>query len=82
MRNIIEPVQAATLPAEILRRMPEVTKAHLLRITYEIVDENGFTEEQAAELRQAIEESKDSSNLVGPFSPEEAISYLNSLDKE
>ena len=83
MRNTIDhPIEAGRLPAELLRNMPNVAKKNLLRITYEIVDENGFTEEQQKELDQAIEESHDPANLIGPFSPNDAIAYLRSLDND
>ena len=79
MRNTIHhPIEAAKLPAELLRDMPGVKTTEFLRITYEVVDENGFSEEQVAELDQALMESRDPANLIGPFnSAEEMIAHLH-----
>lgn len=69
---IIEtPIQAGRLPPEIRGDMPPET---LVRVSLEVLrDENGFTPEEAVELRRAIEEADRGENVFGPFSNAEAM---------
>lgn len=84
MRNTIEqPIEVEKLPMELLRNMPDVQKDGFVRITYETVDVNGFTEEQANDIREAIRDAREHpEDFVGPFSGKEASAYLRSLCNE
>lgn len=48
-------------------------------LPFKLLTENGLTPEQEEEILKASEEAKAGKNVTGPFSPKEAIEYLNSL---
>lgn len=76
---IDHPVRAGELPADVRGAFhPDA----LVRVSLELVqDENGFTPEQAAELRAAIAETADPANVVGPFQDGgAALDFLRGLD--
>lgn len=77
MRTTINrPIDVADLPPQIRGNIASGT---IVRVSLEVLtDENGFTPEQEAAIRQAIEESRDPRNLVGPFnSAEDMIAHLH-----
>jgi hypothetical protein len=74
MKAVIDKVfEVSTLPPDMVRDMPGVTRTGFVRISYEPVDENGFTEEFSRKLDLAIEEMKNPENLYGPFDSAEAM---------
>lgn len=70
--------KVSSLPPDMVRDMPGATRTGFVRISYEPVDENGFTEDFSRELDAAIEGMENPENLFGPFnSAEEMIADLN-----
>jgi hypothetical protein len=78
MRTTIEtPIEASKLPPEIRREMSNITRETFVRISYEIVDENGFTAERQAELDAILDNIEHGRNLSPRFTTaEEAIACL------
>lgn len=77
MRTVIEtPVKVGNLPAEIRGGYPAEA---VVRVSLELVlDENGFTPEEADELRQAIKDAKDGIGLSPVFdNAADALAYLH-----
>jgi hypothetical protein len=77
--TIEKPIEVGKLPPEVRGAMASNA---LVRVSLEVLDENGFTDKEVAELDEAIKASLDPENIVGPFSGNEFIAYLDTLDNE
>ena len=64
---------------EIITQMEKLPPEEIREIIEHFQPEEKFSEEDTALLLEAIEDSKQGKNMIGPFEGKEAINYLRSL---